>query len=68
MKRIDLVKKVEPVKKPARAARADRQPASVRIHKETAASKRSGPTGLELLAFGPLVEDDAEVVEDFWPQ
>ena len=27
---------------------------------------RAGPTGMEVLAFGPHHEGDTEMVEDFW--
>ncbi len=27
----------------------------------------AGPEGLELLAFGPRHDGDAELVQDFWP-
>ena len=28
----------------------------------------AGPEGLEVLAFGPRHEDDAEMVPDFWTE
>ncbi len=41
---------------------------AIRIAPGVARGWESGPDGLEFLAFGPQVEGDAEVVENFWPQ
>ncbi len=41
---------------------------AIRIAPGVARGWEAGPDGLELLAFGPQVEGDAEVVDDFWPQ
>lgn len=39
---------------------------AVRVSPGVARSFEAGPTGLEVLIFGPHVEDDGEIVDDFW--
>ncbi len=39
---------------------------AIRIAPQVTRAFEAGPEGLELLAFGPRHEDDAEVVPDFW--
>jgi len=41
---------------------------AIRIAPGVARGWEAGPDGLELLAFGPQVEGDAELIENFWPQ
>jgi hypothetical protein len=39
---------------------------TVRVSPGVARSFEAGSDGLEVLIFGPRVESDAEIVEDFW--
>ena len=39
---------------------------AVRVRPGTARSFEAGPDGLEVLVFGPHVEGDGEMVQDFW--
>jgi mannose-6-phosphate isomerase-like protein (cupin superfamily) len=39
---------------------------AVRVGPGVARSFEAGPDGLDVLIFGPHVEDDSEVVADFW--
>ncbi|HEU5215348.1 MAG TPA: cupin domain-containing protein [Gaiellaceae bacterium] len=39
---------------------------AVRVGPGVARAFVAGPDGLEVLVFGPHVEDDSETVEDFW--
>ena len=39
----------------------------VRVSPGPARAFQAGPDGLEVLIFGPRVEGDAEMVQDFWP-
>jgi mannose-6-phosphate isomerase-like protein (cupin superfamily) len=39
---------------------------AVRVSPGTARSFEAGPDGLQVLIFGPHVEGDGEMVEDFW--
>lgn len=39
---------------------------AVRVGPGVARSFEAGPEGLEILIFGPHVEDDGEMVADFW--
>ena len=39
---------------------------AVRVGPGTARSFEAGPDGLEVLVFGPRVEGDAEIIQDFW--
>ena len=39
---------------------------AVRIDPQVARGLEAGPDGLEILAFGPHHEGDAEIVEDLW--
>jgi mannose-6-phosphate isomerase-like protein (cupin superfamily) len=39
---------------------------AVRVSAGTTRSFEAGPDGLEVLIFGPHVDNDAEIVEDFW--
>jgi uncharacterized cupin superfamily protein len=39
---------------------------AVRVSPGTARSFEAGPDGLEVLIFGPHVEGDGEMVQDFW--
>ena len=39
---------------------------AVRVSPGVARSFEAGPDGLEVLIFGPHVESDGEIVEDFW--
>ena len=39
---------------------------AVRVSPGTARSFEAGPDGLEVLVFGPHVEADSEMVQDFW--
>jgi mannose-6-phosphate isomerase-like protein (cupin superfamily) len=39
---------------------------AVRVSPGTVRGFEGGPDGLEVLIFGPHVEGDAELVEDFW--
>lgn len=39
---------------------------AVRVGPGTARAFEAGPDGLEVLVFGPRVEGDGEMVEDFW--
>ena len=39
----------------------------VRVSPGVARAFQAGPDGLEVLIFGPRVEGDAEMVQDFWP-
>lgn len=39
---------------------------AIRIAPSVARSLEAGPEGLEVLAFGPRHEGDAEMVQDFW--
>lgn len=39
---------------------------AVRVSPGVARSFEAGPDGLEVLVFGPRVEGDGEIVEDFW--
>jgi mannose-6-phosphate isomerase-like protein (cupin superfamily) len=39
---------------------------AVRVSPGTARAFEAGPHGLEVLIFGPHVEADAEMVQDFW--
>jgi mannose-6-phosphate isomerase-like protein (cupin superfamily) len=39
---------------------------AIRIAPQVARALEAGPEGLEVLAFGPRHEGDAEIVEDFW--
>ena len=41
---------------------------AVRVGPGVARSFEAGPDGLEVLIFGPHVEDDSEMVADFWGQ
>lgn len=41
---------------------------AIRIAPRVARRAEAGPKGLELLAFGPRHEDDAEIVEGFWDE
>ena len=39
---------------------------AVRVGPGLARSFEAGPDGLEVLIFGPHVEGDSEMVDDFW--
>ena len=39
---------------------------AVRVSPGVARSFEAGPSGLQVLIFGPRVESDGELVEDFW--
>jgi mannose-6-phosphate isomerase-like protein (cupin superfamily) len=39
---------------------------AVRVSPGTARSFEAGPDGLEVLVFGPHVERDSDMVQDFW--
>jgi mannose-6-phosphate isomerase-like protein (cupin superfamily) len=39
---------------------------AVRVSPGVARSFEAGPDGLEVLIFGPHVENDSEIVSDFW--
>jgi mannose-6-phosphate isomerase-like protein (cupin superfamily) len=39
---------------------------AVRVSPGVARSFEAGPEGLQVLVFGPHVESDGEIVEDFW--
>jgi mannose-6-phosphate isomerase-like protein (cupin superfamily) len=39
---------------------------SIRMSPGVARALEAGPEGLEVLAFGPRHEGDAEIVQDFW--
>jgi mannose-6-phosphate isomerase-like protein (cupin superfamily) len=39
---------------------------AVRVSPGTARAFEAGPDGLEVLIFGPHVESDSEMVQDFW--
>jgi mannose-6-phosphate isomerase-like protein (cupin superfamily) len=39
---------------------------AVRVSPGVVRSFEAGPEGLEVLIFGPHVEDDSELVDDFW--
>ena len=39
---------------------------SIRMSPGVARALEAGPDGLEILAFGPRFEGDAEMVQDFW--
>ena len=39
----------------------------IRVSPGIARGFQAGPDGLEVLIFGPRVEGDAEMVQDFWP-
>jgi mannose-6-phosphate isomerase-like protein (cupin superfamily) len=39
---------------------------SIRMAPGVTRALEAGPDGLEVLAFGPRHEDDAEIVQDFW--
>ena len=41
---------------------------SIRMAPGVTRALEAGPEGLEVLAFGPRHEDDAEMVADFWPE
>lgn len=41
---------------------------ALRVSPGTARCLEAGPDGLELLVFGPHVENDGELVADFWPK
>ena len=41
---------------------------SIRMAPGVTRALEAGPEGLEVLAFGPRHENDAEMVADFWPQ
>lgn len=41
---------------------------AVRVSPGVARSFEAGPDGLEVLIFGPRVESDGEMVEDFWSE
>jgi uncharacterized cupin superfamily protein len=39
---------------------------AVRVSPGVARSFQAGPAGLQVLVFGPRVESDGEIVQDFW--
>ena len=41
---------------------------AIRISPEHTRAVEAGPDGIELLAFGPRHDGDAEVVADFWEE
>lgn len=41
---------------------------ALRVGPGTTRCLEAGPDGLELLVFGPHVENDGELVSDFWPK
>lgn len=41
---------------------------AVRVSPGVARSFEAGPDGLEVLVFGPRVESDGEIVQDFWSE
>ena len=41
---------------------------AVRVSPGVTRAFEAGPDGLEVLVFGPHVEDDAVVVDDFWEE
>lgn len=40
---------------------------AIRISPQVARALQAGPDGLEVLAFGPRHEGEAEMIQDFWP-
>jgi mannose-6-phosphate isomerase-like protein (cupin superfamily) len=41
---------------------------AIRVEPKVARAFEAGDDGLELIAFGPHVEGDGELVRDFWPE
>ena len=41
---------------------------AVRVSPGVTRAFEGGPEGLEVLVFGPRVEGDGEIVQDFWPR
>jgi len=39
---------------------------TIRVSPPTARSLEAGPDGLEVLVFGPHLEGDGEIIQDFW--